>query len=548
MIKKVTITKLNKTKEIIFLICINIVLYINTLFFGFVWDDIRQIVFNDSLLSSIRDLSFLTSRVGENVSYYRPVFFLSLALDAKIFGFAEWGFHLTNLFLHILVVIFAYRVVQCLSFGENIAFLSALIFTLHPSHSESVAWVSARNELLYSLFGLIAFNFYIKKSFWGYPFFILSILSKETAVVIPMLFLFYDFFWKNKIDKNKIFYLSGYFVLNLIYLVYRKYLLPEPFGDPASLLIKLFTIINNVVFYLKKFIYPFDLKIFYSGLIKSGIDNDVLFSFILLLLLVPLSLFLFKKDKRFFFFIFWFLLLILPVSGLVITSTITFGSDRYLYLPSFGLSFLMAYFIIKVPSKAQIAIILFLMFFWGGYSIKRNLVFKNQEVFIANALKDAPDNPLVWNEIGVYYFYIGEFDKAEEIFKKVISLNPKSYGGYYDLARVQLEKGFYLEAKENFLRAISLKTNFVPAYYFLGEIALLQKDFKSAENFFYKVLELEPNHADANNKLGELEALKGNHYNALKFFEKAYKITPDIRYLKNIEKIKNLINSFYQYK
>lgn len=545
MIKRDTIDKFYNNKEVIFLIFINVILYFNTLFFGFVWDDIRQIVFNDSLISSIKDLSFLTSRVGENVSYYRPIFFLSLAIDALIFGYSEWGFHLSNLVIHTLVVITVYRLIQCLSFGKNVAFFTALIFTLHPSHSEAVAWISARNELLYSLFGLIAFLFYIKKSFWGYPFFILSILSKETAVVLPILFILYDFFWRKSLEKSKILYISGYLLIIFAYLGFRKYLLPEPFGDPVPLSIKFFTVINNVVFYLKKFLYPFDLKIFYTGLVKVGVDKEVFFSFILLIFLFSLSLLLLRKEKKLFFFIFWFLLLILPVSGVVITSTITFGSDRYLYLPSLGLSVLTAIFISKLPSKAQIAVILFLMFFWGGYSIKRNLVFKNQEVFIANALRDAPNDSLVWNEVGVYYFLIGDLDKAESIFRKVISINPKSYGGYYDLARVLYEKGFYKESKENFLKAVSLKPDLAVGYYFLGEISLQEKNIVEAEVFFNKVIQLD-NNADAFNRLGEIEAIKGRYDSALRFFKKAIEIRPENEYLKNLKRIEQIISSFPQ--
>ncbi|MCX7991066.1 MAG: hypothetical protein N2999_03385 [Proteobacteria bacterium] len=552
MIKKVFINSVKERKEVFILIFINLILYFNTLFFDFVWDDIRQIVFNDRLISSVKDLSFLISRVGENVSYYRPVFFLSLAIDALIFNGSAFGFHLGNLLLQVLVAYFLYKVVLSLKFDKRTALFTAVIFSVHPTHSEAVSWISARNELLYSLFGFISLYFYIKKSYWGYLFYGFSLLSKETAVVLPLLYIFCDLFINvknlNDIKNSKLIYFFPYIVISFFYILIRKILLPEPFGENVPVIIRFLTIIHNVAFYLKKFFIPFNLKIFYSGLIKNYFDIEILSSLIILIIFSVISFLIVRVERRLVFFVLWFLILILPVSGVVITSTITFGSDRYLYLPSFGLSFILSYLINRLSLRRATFILLIVSLVSGIYTVKRNYSYENQEKFISEALKDAPDDPLVWNEIGVYYYFIGDLDRAENVFRKVISISPQSYGGYYDLGRVLYDKNFLIEAKENFLASLRYKPNFGPSYYFLGEIALKEKDITSAEWFFNQALNFDKNNGDIYNRLGEIEFIKGNYMSALSFFERAYSMTGDEKYLKNIKDVKGIIKSSPRYK
>lgn len=545
MIGKAIIYKEWKEKHYyLFFIALNLVLYFNTLFFGFVWDDIRQIVFNDRLISQIVDLSFLFSPVGENVSYYRPIFFLSLAIEAFLFKGQAFGFHLGNIILQILVVIFIFKLLRAMNIDSSLSLLTAFIFSIHPSHSEPVSWISARNEILYSLFGLISFYLYIRGSYLSFLFFVLSLLSKETAIILPVLIFLYEIIFNGKLEKKRIFFIISFFLLSFCYLVFRKFLLPEPFGDEVHVNVRVFTTINNLAFYLKKMFFPFDLKVFYSGLIKNSFDREVAFSLITLILFSIFSFLVVRRDKRVLFFILWFILLILPVSGVVVTSTITYGSDRYLYLPSLGLSFLFALFLSKLSPKKLLIVLCFLLFVLGGYSVKRNFSYKDQPTFINEALKDAPSDPLVLNEIGVYYYFIGRLDLAEEVFKKVIALSPKSYGGYYDLARVQYDKGLLLEAKDNFLKALELKPNFSPTYYFLGEIALKEKRLEEAYKLFSDAIRYNKNYADAYNRLGEIEVLKGNLREAYSLFERAYSLEPDRDYLNNMKKIEGSINPY----
>ena len=146
------------------ILIITFLIYIPALNAGFVnWDDPDYVGENNFM---IRDFRFLPELITESVQgNYHPLTMISLAINFAISGDDPWSYHLFNLIFHLINCFLVYRLALLLSKHNSlIAFVTALLFGIHPLHVESVAWVSERKDVLYALFfiaGHISFTKYI---------------------------------------------------------------------------------------------------------------------------------------------------------------------------------------------------------------------------------------------------------------------------------------------------------------------------------------------------------------------------------------------------
>ena len=147
---------------------ITAVTYLGTLQFGFVYDDDPQILHNPFVKSWGYVPQYFVSSVWKQLfplvpgNYYRPLFLLWIRLNYAAFGLRGMGWHLTAVLLHVLVTWLVYCVIKRLTGRVTVAWLTALIFGVHPIHHEVVAWISGTTESLFAAMFLLAFLAYLK--------------------------------------------------------------------------------------------------------------------------------------------------------------------------------------------------------------------------------------------------------------------------------------------------------------------------------------------------------------------------------------------------
>jgi tetratricopeptide (TPR) repeat protein len=144
--------------------------YVNSLWNSFVQDDNRQILANPYL----RNFSHLRAIFATNVwsyvgaqgmtNYYRPLMTLGYLLCYQLFGPMAYGFHLANLVLNAAVVCLVFLVTKRAFRNRPLGFVAAIIFALHPVHSESVDWIAAVTDLQLTFFYLLTFWFFLRIS------------------------------------------------------------------------------------------------------------------------------------------------------------------------------------------------------------------------------------------------------------------------------------------------------------------------------------------------------------------------------------------------
>lgn len=187
--------------------------YANTLGGGFVWDDVQLIPQNPA----IKSWSLLTESLDEDFffrnenrlayGYYRPVVTISYALDYGLWRRDPTGFHLTNVLLHGLCTLLVGLLLERIGQPPLAAGVAALLFAVHPIHTENVAWIAGRTDLLAFLFTAIAMWLALEKPTLqrssrrgrravAVVFYALAVLAKEAALIAPLWILLIErFVW-----------------------------------------------------------------------------------------------------------------------------------------------------------------------------------------------------------------------------------------------------------------------------------------------------------------------------------------------------------------
>jgi tetratricopeptide (TPR) repeat protein len=550
----------------IFIIVLLLAVFGNTLNHGFVWDDHEIIVLNPLLqdLSNIPRFFLLEDVAAGPTGYYRPITYISFALDQALWGLNPVGFNITNLILHILAVLLFYRLIYTLFRNDRLAFYTALIFSLHPVVGESVNFhAGGRNTLLCACFALASLISYVnEKRLRSLLFFGLAIFSKEFALLLPALFLLHDATSKKR--KNWAEYLPYLFTI-VIYLGLRSAAVAQGNLLKSINISENFWIVpQTIICYLKIMIAPIDLKTLYD------VNNQVTwFSFItysLLLLAIVVIAAVFRKKTEILFGIAMFLLFLLPVTNLFPLGT-TMMADRYAYFSLFGFSLVLAYGISRLQTQVGIVVMVLLCALYISIDVRRNSYWKDDVALFTQMTKDAPEVFVGFMNLGTSYFnrhdYVnaekyltaipdkkdltstfllnagrtlwemGRPEKAIPLLEQAITMDRDSYLAYLlagalheemgrpDIARSYREKAKSLtphpsgSARQ---KAVSAHRN--------GQARMAEGHDVKAELLFNEALSSDPFFMPAIIDLGILAARKGDATSAMRYFRRAAVLDP----------------------
>ena len=173
--------------------------YLPVLGYGFVYDDYHlchRVPWGDVAGAFVGPWD----RHGIESPYYRPLVVLSHAVDARVYGANAVGCHLTNVLLHVGVVLLVYRLLRQLAFSAGVAGAACLAIGLSPLAVPTVAWISERTDSLAAIFSVLAcslFLSYRQTNRRGLYFSALvavglALGSKETAAVLPLMLIVMD--------------------------------------------------------------------------------------------------------------------------------------------------------------------------------------------------------------------------------------------------------------------------------------------------------------------------------------------------------------------
>src|ERR1035437_2093735 len=200
--KHILLTFLKNKKDtilpLIIVFCLPVLLYLQTLSFGFTYADDNDIIINNiTFLSNFRNApqAFLKDAFLEKgIHLYRPMQTLSYMADIRLSGGNNtWMYHLTNILLLGLIACLLFLLFRKFLVPLKLALLSTLVYCVHPLFTSSIAWIPARGDLLLTFFSLLSFLFFIehlqKKKviylFLHWLTFTLALFCKENAISLP---------------------------------------------------------------------------------------------------------------------------------------------------------------------------------------------------------------------------------------------------------------------------------------------------------------------------------------------------------------------------
>ena len=533
---------------LLMILLISFLVYLPALRGGFVWDD-DDYVRNNALAHSINlKQIFFGGHQSFVVGNYHPVTVLMLAIEYHFFGVVEKGYHVINLLLHLLNVLLVFRVVLLLSENSRVALIAALLFGIHPIHVESVAWVSELKDLLYTFFFLASYFFYLKhlrdkkNTFytWSLLLFLLSLLSKAMAASLPVLLILTDYFKGTKINVKSLLAKVPFFLLAIILgLVAIKAQKTAGATEIAD-----FSFPQRIVFacygfmmYLVKLALPLNLSAYYPYPIVSGSSLPVEYYFyvIVFLALAAFVYYSLRFSKKIllgigFFTITVFLVLqLLPVGGAVM-------ADRYGYIPSIGIFYLLAEGIMWLWNKKNAA---------TSWKMPATIGLGIASIFYCTQTYARcgtwKDGLTLWNDVisryqtiapayinrGIILASLKRNDEALSDYNKAIELGPKFPKGYSNRGVLYKDMKRYDDALKDYNKAIELQQDYPIPYNNRGVLFKIENKFDEALNDYNKAIQLNPEYTDAFYNRAVVYKIQKRYDESLNDYNHAIKLRPN---------------------
>jgi tetratricopeptide (TPR) repeat protein len=445
---------------------------------------------------------------------YNPLVLLSWAIDYALSSYSPATYHITNLILHLIVTGLIFQLTLLLSKDRWVAFGTSLLFGIHPMHVEAVAWITARKDLLYTLFyvaGLIVYFLYLKqhdRKKWYYLFFCFilfagALFSKGSAITFPLILWAIDYVLKRKGLQTILLEKIPFLALSVVFTVVA--IKAQALGEALQFR-AFYSVFDSMSVgfygyfdYLIKLIVPYRLSALHPYPTPSGTPVPLYFTAAAIpVLAIAGYCFYWIKTKRVLVFGFgFFFITLIPVIQ-VLSFAVSVTADRFTYLPYFGLFFLMSSGVVWLINKK---------------STYKKIILGIAAVFVVCLSV-------------VTFRYSKLWENSETVWTRVIKHYPNYFVSYVNRAAFKIDHGDYTRALEDCRKAITLKPDYYLAFYNLGYIYQELGDIKSALDNYTKAITLKENASEAYQNRGILYVNLGRYEEAMTDFNKAILMNP----------------------
>lgn len=525
-------------KVFAFLVFLVLAVYTNSLNNDFVSDDINAIYENEN----VGNFSYNAQRYPLNFLRH---FFYSIVY--QVVGLQPAGFRFLGIFFHVGLVLVIYCLFIYLLYSPFLALTAASLFAVHPILSESVVWISGGTHAQYSFFVLLSFLFYIiaKSHNWSKKYYFISIISfvcalltTEKSVILPLIILSFEFsndqlskIWKKILP---FFLISGILVLFVFFgssFNQRITALQSQYYQEKGLYNPLIQIPTAISSYLRLIFWPDKLTLYHSETVFAQNQYLIMSLITLCFLSIVFYTFINKKHKQSFFWLSFFIISLLPMLTPFKVAWVV--AERYVYLGSLGIFFIIALIIQKVGllfknKQLSYALLIIIILMLGIRTINRNSDWKNQDTLWLSAEKTSVSSPQNHNNLGDYYGRQGDLEKAVSEFKKAIELKPGYADAYHNLANTYQQISKTELAIENYKKAVEFNPLLWQSFQNLAGIYFEQEKFELAQENMQKAIKASPENANLYLNSGIIYLKLDNQEQAQKQFEKAIQLDPGV--------------------
>jgi tetratricopeptide (TPR) repeat protein len=555
------------------------VLYLNTLNHNYAFDDSVAITDNQFTKQGIKGIPKLLTQDFFAGIYdkglelgggrYRPLSLITFAIEYQFFGANPFIGHLINMLLYALTIIVLFKMLEEI-FPVNfwLCAIASALFAAHPIHTEVVANIKSRDEILSFIFLCLTLMYLFrylrvnKKSLLIYSLvsYFLSLLAKENGMTFIAIIPLTIFCFTDKNFKQSVISAVPFFIIAIVYFVIRTSLVgiigdrdnPDIMENPfvnASLGDKYATIIHILGKYLWMLFYPNPLSCDYSfnqiPIISFG-NVKAIFPLIVYLVLGVYATLNIKKKNIVAYCILFYLFSISIVSNIVFNIGAPMG-ERFLFLPSLAFCIVIAHLGLKLfksptamkPNKLFLAIVIFVLGIYSFKTFSRNKDWKDNETLFSADAKTVP------NSAKIRYYYgntllnhmLGDKANPDRVKKLTIALNevnasiainPKFHHAYYAKGMICQELGMADSAIAAYNNVLKLQPTHINTQSALGTVyGKMKGDFDNAIKYLTVAVKYNPKDGSAYENLGIAYAMKKDFNSSLKAFEQALKLKPE---------------------
>ncbi len=572
-----------KKIQLFILILATVISYINILPNGFAWDD-RDFFIDWPQIKSEPGLPAYLSvpalLKGDlplgHLGVYRPLRSMFQVASYALFGEHPLGYHIQAIIIHILIVLVIYLITEIITKKRSIAFITGVLFATHPIHTEAVTFITASFDTLGILFFFLSFYLYLRvenetkgKQIYlvgSLIYALFAFFTYEMTLTLPVLILLYDL-CTHKFSIRKLFSKAQTYALYFgglaIYVLIRFILLgignradylgtdwailanqgrvgmPEIFKDYLLWLVWPINLVqrrNIPISLLKDFL---DLlnKIDPSGKLET-LSTHLAFLFPVLYALIAIILlfFLLKKYPLIYFCMVWIIVALLPVSNIIPQGTVL--AERFLYIPSFGFTFLAGILLGKgyefFSKKRSYKILYYfllgflplLVTFYSFQTIQRNTDWRNEKSIWQSLMHSDPKDPVSYAALGSIYAREGQYDKGIELLKEAIAYSGPNTRLESELGLSYEQKGDFERAIAQYNKTIAINPQFYRGHIFLGNIYQKERKYDLAIEEYKKALGTKGKDYVTLSYLGVAYHNQKNYGEAIKILRESLEINP----------------------
>ncbi|MBP7653866.1 tetratricopeptide repeat protein [Candidatus Dependentiae bacterium] len=507
----------NKIISCLLLVCISFTVFSPSLQSGFInLDDKNYLINNDY----VKKLSFTNIKkifTTYHEGAYKPLVFFTFSIERHFFGLTPFVYRINNLIIHIINIILVFMLFRLQIKDDIISpFFIALLFGIHPIKTESVIWITERKDMLFGIFFLSASISYIKfsinKSTANYIlsilFLTISLLAKPQAITFPFILILYDYLTEQILLKNIINKIP-FIIICLIFIIFNIFqnnsvnsqFIFNSFSD--SIFIGVF----NILFYISKLIFPYKISFIYPEpklLFSQFSFYDNLHFYSVLLSFTFIIFYLTKKNKTRIIIagLCFFIISIFPTLHIITIGKVA-TANRYNYIPSIGIFFILIYFIKTVISEQKLHkniknyILLFIVIiisFYAASTYFLNLNWNNSDSIFTDAIQKYKKNPFAFLCRAGNYYDLKKYDNALSDCIKTLKMSPEDYDA------LRLRGKIYISLN-NFDKAFDDLSEVIKKYYdpdiynSMGIIYYSTANYDTAAQLYSVAISLEPNNS-----------------------------------------------------
>ena len=492
---------------------------------GFIWDDDMYLTNNKFIGAADGLYKFWCST--EPIDYY-PVSNTTLWIEWRLWGMHPAGYHVTNLILHIIESLLILVILRKLAIPG--AFLTAVIFAVHPVNVESVAWIAQRKDMLATLFFLLSILCYLKclisihsddiqlrpthgvcgvlagRWYWlSLLAFLIGMLSKGSVTMLPVLLLGI-IWWLRPLTMRDVVRTAPFFLVAIaltgVHVWFQTHGIAEVIRS-AGFTERLLGAGCVVWFYLYKALLPINLVFVYP---QWQINTTNLLWWLPLLATVAVTgvLWWYRNSwsRPFFFAWGFFCVALVPVMGFTDVYFLKYAlvADHYQHIAIIG--------VIALASAL-----------WSAWC--RQGRGGAHWAAIAAAIAAVGTLAFLTRQLS------GQYRDEITLYQATLEKNPACWMAHNNLGSALFDAGRPQEAVEHYEQVLRLKPDHFEAHFNLGVILMQSGRFEEAIEHFRQVLQFNPDDHEAHNNLAIALAQTGRPQEAIEHYRQALRLKPD---------------------